>query len=160
MQAEKEYYAKFTEKSIPLNEHHHSQVKAAVNVFTLKLEEEKSKERKIDTTQGPNEKKSLAFLDALTNIQIANPQEKELLQNAKTAIRLGKFQHLQRDINKLAKAIKAAPLKPASLLEEVIKVLNKYPLQVVDDDSMQAMQTIFNVTAFKPEIIISESFNN
>lgn len=160
LQAEKEYYAKFTEKSIPLNEHHHSQVKAAVNVFTLKLEEEKSKERKIDTTQGPNEKKSLAFLDALTNIQIANPQEKELLQNAKTAIRLGKFQHLQRDINKLAKAIKAAPLKPASLLEEVIKVLNKYPLQVVDDDSMQAMQTIFNVTAFKPEIIISESFNN
>jgi superfamily II DNA/RNA helicase/HKD family nuclease len=160
LQAEKEYYAKVTEKSIPLNEHHHTQVKAAISLFAFKLEEEKSKERKIDTTQGPNEKRALSFLDALTNIQIANPQEKELLQNAKVAIRLGKFQHLQRDINKLAKAIKAAPLKPALLLEEVIKVLNKYPLQVVDDDSMQAMQPIFNVKEFKPEIIITESFNN
>jgi superfamily II DNA/RNA helicase/HKD family nuclease len=160
LQAEKEYYAKITEKSIPLNEHHHTQVKAAINLFAFKLEEEKSKERKIDTTQGPNEKRALSFLDALTNIQIANPQEKELLQNAKSAIRLGKFQHLQRDINKLAKAIKAAPLKPALLLEEVIKILNKYPLQVVDDNSMQAMQPIFNVREFKPEIIISESFDN
>jgi superfamily II DNA/RNA helicase/HKD family nuclease len=160
LQAEKEYYAKVTEKAIPLNEHHHTQVKAAISLFAFKLEEEKCKERKIDTTQGPNEKRALSFLDALTNIQIANPQEKELLQNAKTAIRLGKFQHLQRDINKLAKAIKAAPLKPALLLEEVIKVLNKYPLQVVDDDSMQAMQPIFNVKEFKPEIIISESFDN
>jgi superfamily II DNA or RNA helicase len=160
LQAEKEYYAKVTEKSIPLNEHHHTQVKAAISLFAFKLEEEKSKERKIDTTQGPNEKRALSFLDALTNIHIANPQEKELLQNAKVAIRLGKFQHLQRDINKLAKTIKAAPLKPALLLEEVIKVLNKYPLQVVDDDSMQAMQPIFNVKEFKPEIIISESFDN
>lgn len=160
LQAEKEYHAKVTEKSIPLNELHHTQVKNAVALFANKLEEEKSKERKIDTTQGPNEKRALAFLDALTNIQIANPHEKELLQNAKTAIRLGKFQHLQRDINKLAKAIKASPLKPAILLEEVVKILNKYPLQVVEDDSMQAVQPIFNIKEFKPEIIISQSFNN
>ena len=88
------------------------------------------------------------------------PQEKELLQNSKIAIRLGKFQNLQRDINKLAKAIKASPLKPAILLEEVIKVLDKYPLQVIEDDSLQAMPPIFNLKEFKPEIIISESFNN
>ena len=124
------------------------------------MEDEKSKERKIDTTQGPNEKRALGFLDALTNIQIANPAEKELLQNAKTAIRLGKFQQLQRDVNKLGKAIKVAPLKPAILLEEVIKILNKYPLQVVEDDTMQALQPIFNIKEFKPEIIISESFDN
>ncbi|HRO85559.1 MAG TPA: helicase-related protein [Niabella sp.] len=160
LQAEKEYFAKVTEKAIPLNEHHHEQVKNAIQLFANKLEEEKSKERKIDTTQGPNEKRALAFLDALTNIQIANPHEKEMLQNAKTAIRLGKFQHLQRDINKLAKAVKASPLKPALLLEEVIKILNKYPLQVVEDDTAQTLQPIFNLKEFKPEIIISESFNN
>lgn len=160
LQAEKEYYAKVTEKAIPLNEHHHEQVKSAIGLFANKLEEEKSKERKIDTTQGPNEKRALSFLDALTNIQIANPQEKELLLNAKAAIRLGKFQHLQRDINKLAKAVKASPLKPAILLEEVVKVLNKYPLQAVEDDGMQTLQPIFNLKEFKPEIIISESFNN
>ncbi|MBS1633235.1 MAG: helicase [Bacteroidetes bacterium] len=160
LQAEKEYFAKITEKSIPLYFNHHTQVKEAISLFANKLEEDKSKERKIDTTQGPNEKRALSFLDALTNMQIANPEEKDLLQNAKTAIRLGKFQQLQRDVNKLAKAIKVAPLKPANLLEEVIKILNKYPLQVVEDDTMQMLQPIFNIKEFKPEIIISESFDN
>jgi superfamily II DNA/RNA helicase/HKD family nuclease len=160
LQAEKEYYAKVTETAIPLNEHHHTQVKNAIGLFTNKLEEEKSKERKIDTTQGPNEKKALSFLDALTNLQIANPQEKELLLNAKAAIRVGKFQNLQRDINKLARAVKVSPLKPSILLEEVIKVLNKYPLQAMEDEGMQAIQPIFNLKEFIPEIIISESFHN
>jgi hypothetical protein len=160
LQAENEYYAKVTETAIPLNEHHHTQVKNAIGLFANKLEEEKSKERKIDTTQGPNEKRALSFLDALTNIQIANPQEKELMLNAKAAIRVGKFQNLQRDINKLSKAVKASPLKPAILLEEVIKVLNKYPLQAMEDDGMQTLQPIFNLKEFKPEIIISESFDN
>ncbi|MBE99933.1 MAG: helicase [Flavobacterium sp.] len=160
LQAEREYYAKVTEKAIPLNEYHHEQVKSAIHLFTNMLVEEKSRERKIDTTQGPNEKRALAFLDALTNVQIANPQEKELLQNAKTAIRLGKFQHLQRDINKLSKAVKTTPLKPSVLLEEVIKILNKYPLVAVEDDSVQLVQPIFNLKEFKPEIIISESFNH
>lgn len=160
LQAEKEYYAKVTEKSIPLYFNHHAQVKEAISLFANKLEEEKSKERKIDTTQGPNEKRALSFLDALTNMQIANSEEKDLMQNAKTAIRLGKFQQLQRDVNKLAKTIKVAPLKPANLLEEVIKILKKYPLQVVEDDTMQTMQPIFNIKEFKPEIIISESFDN
>ena len=160
LQAEKEYFAKVTETAIPLNEHHHTQVKNAIGLFANKLEEEKSKERKIDTTQGPNEKRALSVLDALTNIQIANLQEKELLLNAKAAIRVGKFQNLQRDINKLAKLVKTSLLKPAILLEKVIKVLNKYPLQAMEDDGMQTIQPIFNLKEFKPEIIISESFNN
>jgi len=160
LQAEKEYYAKVTEKGIPLNPHHHQQVKSAIELFANKLEEEKSKERKIDTTQGPNEKKALAFLDGLLNINIANAEEKELLQNAKTAIRLGRFQHLQRDINKLNKNQKAAPVKPSILLEEVIKILNKYPLVAVEENNIQTVKPVFNLKEFKPEIIISESFNN
>ena len=121
--------------------------------------EEKSKERKIDTTQGPNEKKALSFLDAISNIQVVNPEEKELLQNAKQAIRLGKFQNLQRDVNKLAKAVKTVPIKQALLLEEVIKILQKYPLQAIEEDIAPVLQPIFNLKEFKPEIIISESFN-
>jgi superfamily II DNA/RNA helicase/HKD family nuclease len=160
LQAEKEYYSKVTEKAIDLNEYHHDQVKMAVQLFAHKLEEEKSKERKIDTTQGPNEKKALAFLDAISNIQVANPEEKELLHNAKQAIRLGKFQNLQRDVNKLAKAVKTVPLKQAVLLEEVLKILHKYPLQAIEDDIAPVLQPIFNLKEFKPEIIISESFNN
>ena len=78
--------------------------------------------------------------------------------NAKNAIRIGKFQQLQRDINKLARAVKKTPLKPAILLEETIKVLNKYPLQKIEDDNDSFHQPIFNTKVFKPEIIISESF--
>lgn len=160
LQAEKEYYAKITEKAIDLNSLHHDQVRVAISNFAQKVEEEKSKERKIDTTQGPNEKKALAFLDAVSTIHLANPEEKELLLNAKRAIRLGKFQNLQRDVNKLAKAVKASPLKPAYLLEEIIKLLKKYPLQVVDEGEMQKLLPVFNVKEFQPEIIISESFNS
>ncbi len=159
LQAEKEYFAKVTEKAIDLNEYHHDQVKKAIQLFAHKLEEEKSKERKIDTTQGPNEKKALSFLDAISNIQVVNPEEKELLQNAKQAIRLGKFQNLQRDVNKLAKAVKTVPIKQALLLEEVIKILQKYPLQAIEEDIAPVLQPIFNLKEFKPEIIISESFN-
>lgn len=160
LQAEKEYFAKHTEESISLHSNHHEQVQHAIELFAHKLEEEKSKERKVDTTQGPNEKRALSFLDAFTNMQLANPLEKELLQNAKTAIRLGKFQNLQRDVNKLAKAVKTTPLKPAVLLEEVIKLLNKYPLQAAEDDAVDGLQPIFNIKEFKPEIIISESFDS
>lgn len=78
-------------------------------------------------------------------MQIASPSERELLINAKTAIRLGKFQHLQRDINKLAKAIKTAPLKPSILLEEVIKILNKFPLTIVEDEEAHSLPPIFNI---------------
>lgn len=160
LQAEKEFYARITEKAIALNTNHHTHVAKAVAVFANKMEEEKSKERRIDTTQGPNEKKALAFLDALVHLQIANPEEKELLMNAKAAIRLGKFQHLQRDINKLVKAVKASPLKPSVLLEEIMKTLRKYPLQAVEEDDSPLMKPIFNLKEFKPEIIISESFDN
>ena len=159
LQAEQYYYAKPTEDAIPLHSLHHDQVKTAIELFASKIDEEKSKERKIDTTQGPNEKKALAFLDAISNLQLANALEKETLQNGKMAIRLGKFQNLQRDVNKLARAIKKSPLKPSLILEETIKVLNKYPIQVVEDDSMDVMQPIFQTKAFKPEIIISESFS-
>lgn len=159
LQAEKEFYAKFSEKSISLHLNHHAQVKEAINLFENKIKEEKSKERKIDTTQGPNEKRALSFLDGLINSQIANSNEVELLQNAKTAIRLGKFQQLQRDLNKLAKVIKLAPLKSTSLLEEVLRILSKYPIQVVEDDAIISLPPIFNLKEIKPEIIISESFN-
>jgi hypothetical protein len=159
LQAEQVFHAKVTEDGIPLHSGHHEQVKHAMDFFAARIEDEANRERKVDTTQGPNEKRALAFLDAFTNLPIVSPLEKELIQTAKTAIRLGKFQQLQRDINKLAKAVKSAPLRPAILLEETIKLLSKYPLQVGEDEAEQVWQPIFNLKEFKPEIIISESFD-
>jgi superfamily II DNA/RNA helicase len=159
LQAEKEYYARQAEKSIPLHDKHHEQVSEAIQFFIKKAEEEKQRERQIDIVQGPNAKKALSYLDAVFNLQFANTEEKELLLNAKTAVRLGKFQQLQRDINLFAKEVKKRPLQPALLLEGLLKIIREYPLQKIDEDNIQSVSSVFQIKKFQPEIIISESFN-
>jgi ERCC4-related helicase/HKD family nuclease len=155
LQAEKEYRARLTEKAIPLHDNHHKQVNKAVQFFMKKEEEDRQRERQIDVTQGPNEKKALSFLDAIINLQNAGVEEKELLLNAKMALRQGKFQQLQREINKFAKTVKSAPLQPTILLEEILKIVRKYPLSAIEDNNSLP----YVVKEFKPEIIISESFD-
>jgi superfamily II DNA/RNA helicase/HKD family nuclease len=159
LQAEKEYKARQAEKAIPLHGNHHEQVNEAVKFFIKKAEEDKQQERQVDTAQGPNEKKALSYLDAILNLQLANAEEKELLSNAKIAVRQGKFQQLQRDINKFAKTVKATPLKPALLLEELLKIVRKYPLQTEEENNQQTFILPYIVKEFKPEIIITESFD-
>jgi superfamily II DNA/RNA helicase len=158
LQAEKEYQARQTEKAIPLHSNHHEQVTEAMKFFIQKAEEEKHRERQVDTAQGPNEKKALSYLDAIIGLQLANAEEKALLANVKMAVRQGKFQQLQRDINKFAKTVKSTPLKPAVLLEELLKIIRKYPLQTADDSNSQEFVLPYAIKEFKPEIIISESF--
>jgi hypothetical protein len=159
LQAEKKYNARINEKAIPLHGNHHKQVNVAVQFFIQKTEEDKQRERQVDVTQGPNEKKALSYLDAIINLQLANAEEKELLFSAKIAVRQGKFQQLQRDINRFAKAVKSAPLKPAVLLEELLKIVRRYPLQTVEEDNQQSFILPYVVKKFNPEIIISESFD-
>ena len=62
--------------------------------------------RKVNPSQGPNEKKALIYLDGFTNIPDISDQELDLIEKAKIAITTGKFQQLQRDINKLRTALK------------------------------------------------------
>jgi superfamily II DNA/RNA helicase len=159
LQVEKEYQARMAEKAIPLHSRHHEQVSEAMKFFIKKTEEEKHRERQVDVAQGPNEKKALSYLDAMINLQLASAEEKELLTNAKMAIRQGKFQQLQRDINKFAKTVKATPLKPAVLLEELLKIIRKYPLQAPEENNPQEFVLPYVIKEFKPEIIISESFD-
>ena len=158
LQAEKEYHAKVTEKQIFLHDKHHEQVQSATMLFANKLEEEKSRDRKVDIKEGPNERKAKEYLTAFLNSKVANAEEAILIKNAVAALRVGKFQQLQRDVNKYAK--NAKDLSLATKLEGLIKLLNKYPLQAVDEDTIEQLPPVFNIKEFKPEIIISESFNN
>lgn len=158
LQAEKEYHAKVTEKHIPLHDKHHEQVQSATLLFVNKIEEEKSRYRKVDIKEGPNERKSKEYLSAFLNTKIANKEETAIIQNAMNALRVGKFQQLQREINKYAKGAKALSL--ATKMEGLMKLLSKYPLQKADEDEIEQLQPVFSIKAFKPEIIISESFND
>jgi len=147
------------EKGIPLHTLHHEQVQKAIQVFADKIEDEKAKDKKVDTTQGPNEKNAIAYLDAMLHLPFINDKETQLIIIAKEAIRKGRFQNLQRDINKLHKAVKKAPLKPVIILEKIIGILNSYPLKQEEEEIYQEVQVI-KPRIFNPEIIITESFSN
>lgn len=147
------------EKGIPLHTLHHEQVQKAIQVFADKIEDEKAKDKKVDTTQGPNEKNAIAYLDAMLHLPFINDKETQLIIIAKEAIRKGRFQNLQRDINKLHKAVKKAPLKPVIILEKIIGILNSYPLKHEEEEIYQEVQVI-KPRVFNPEIIITESFSN
>lgn len=146
------------EKGIPLHILHHVQVQKAIQVFNDKIEVEKAKDKKVDTTQGPNEKNAVAYLDAMLHLPFTNDSETQLIIIAKEAIRKGRFQNLQRDINKLQKAVKKAPLKPVIILEKVVGILNSYPLKQEEEEIYQEVQVI-KPRILNPEIIITESFS-
>ena len=83
-----------------------------------------------------------------------------MINKAKRAITTGKFQQLQRDINKLKTATRKTPVKPVVLLEQLIKIISAYPLEHVQGGNDEKQVDTFRVLKdFMPEIIISESFN-
>jgi superfamily II DNA or RNA helicase/HKD family nuclease len=154
------FHANIKEKGVPLHDKHHEQVQVGLQDFQAKVEDEASSQRVVDVSQGPNEKKALAFLDMFLKMDITGEGEKRRVNSAKLAIRKGKFQNLQRDLNKLQKAINKTPLKPAPLLDKALSILEKYPLD--EDDTPATPQPLLNVKVESqtPEIIISESFTS
>jgi hypothetical protein len=139
---------------------HHEQVKAALDAFVIQEEETKATKQKVNPAQGPNEKKAIAYLDGFVSIPNITEQELELINKAKRAITTGKFQQLQRDINKLKTATKKTPVKPVVLLEQLIKIISAYPLEYVHGRNADKQVDALKVSKdFMPEIIISESFN-
>jgi len=159
LETAKQFEALYIEKSIPLHLNHHLQVKTAIDDFAKKIEEQKTRHLKVDMSKGPNERKATSFLDAFENLNITNQIEKQKILLAKKAIRVGKFQNLHRDINKLEKSQKHSPVKPVILLEKLMEILSKYKLEQVKDDSLEEVQLEFNFNELNPEIIISESFS-
>ncbi|MEY3996634.1 MAG: hypothetical protein RL344_977 [Pseudomonadota bacterium] len=152
------FEADILEKAIALHSQHHEQVQSGVLLFSNLLEKEKAKDKKIDTTQGPNEKKANTYLDAILNLDLTSEEEKTLIIKAKDALRQGRFQNLQRDINKFQRTLKKNPLKPAIILEQIIEIIKAYPL--MDQVNEQELQKMVEVKTLNPEIIITESFSN
>ena len=155
----KEFYAVASEQGIPLHDHHHEQVSSAITDFHDKIQQEIASSQVVDTTQGPNEKKALAYLDGFLSFPFISDQEKKLIKSAKQAIKLGKFQKLQRDVNKLKRDTKVNKLKAVDLMDAMIKIINLYPVEQADTMEDRPMVTIRSYEKLKPEIIISESFS-
>ena len=161
LEAVKEFEARIEEKAIPLHDKHHEQVAKAIEVFSEKEEEAKAVTKKVVTNQGPNEKKALSYLDGFVHVPNITDEEVDLIEKAKRAISTGKFQQLQRDINKLQNAAKKAPVKTVVLLERLMKIITSYPLEHVELNNFeaQAISKERYVKELIPKIIISESLN-
>ncbi|MEY3499066.1 MAG: hypothetical protein RL308_735 [Bacteroidota bacterium] len=154
----KEFYAVASEVGIVLHENHHDQVSRALADFHEKIQMEIASTQVVDTTQGPNEKKALAYLEGFLSFPFVSDEEKKLIKAAKLAVKLGKFQNLQRDVNKLKRDTKTTKLKPVDLLDAILKIINQYPVQQSDTLEERPIVTIRSFEKLKPEIIISESF--
>jgi superfamily II DNA or RNA helicase len=161
VEAARRFRAEPSEPSLALHDRHHVQVQAAVARFHDMLQEDLAREQKVDPKLGPNEKKALQLLSALRQMPVSSEKEKSLLDAAQQAIRVGKFQQLHRDLNKLQKAVKDTPVAPAILLERVIAILTKYPIapDTPPAPAAPSVEPAPTVAAARlPEIIISESF--
>jgi superfamily II DNA/RNA helicase len=155
----KEFRADPPEKGIPLHDAHHEHVNLAMNDFGLKVQAEASKGMVVDTTQGPNEKKALAYLDGFLNLPFISTDESNKIKAAKQAIKLGRYQKLQRDVNALKRNVKKTPLKPVELLDAVLRIIALYPIETNDNTDNRPTVTIKSLHNLRPEIIISESFS-
>ena len=155
----KEFRADVPEQGISLHNNHHSQVAFASSYFEDKLQEEMASNQVVDTTQGPNEKRALAYLDGFLSFPFVSETEKQKIKAAKTAIKLAKFQKLQREVNALKRNAKKAKIKPVELLDAVIKIIDKYPIDTEDDETSTPIVTVKSFEKMKPEIIISESYS-
>jgi superfamily II DNA/RNA helicase len=155
----REFRADVPEKGIELHKDHHAHVNNALKDFHDKLQEEISSGQVVDTTQGPNEKRALAYLDGFMNLPFIGDVEKDKIKAAKYAIKLGRFQQLQRDVNTLKKNVKKTPMKAVELLDAILKIIDKYPIEHTENGDSRPTVTIKSFEKFKPEIIISESFS-
>lgn len=157
LDAVKIFEAEESETGIKLHELHHQHVQAAIDLFADKIEAEKARDKKVDKTQGPNEKKALRYLDGMLRLPELDEEERQLIFYAKEAVVKGKFQNLQRDINKFEKNMKTAKLHFSIILENFLNILKKYPLTDMNEDTTD--KVVEYTKQFKPEIIISESFS-
>lgn len=156
----REFRADNPEKGVDLHEEHHNHINKAMEDFHKKLQEELTSSQVIDVNQGPNEKRALTYLEGFLSLPFAGEIEKSKLRAAQQAIKMGKFQKLQRDVNNLKKNLKKTPMKAVELLDAIIQIIDKYPLQTSEDEILKPMVTIKSFDKFKPEIIISESFKH
>ena len=154
----KEFRADLPESPIPLHQKHHNQVILAIEDFNNKLQEEAASSQVVDTTQGPNEKRALAYLDGFLSFPFINEIEKKKIMSAKLAIKNAKFQKLQREVNALKRNAKKDKIKPVDLLDAVIRIIDKYPIET-EESSVTSIVTVKTFENLKPEIIISESYS-
>lgn len=159
IEAAKIYEAKAVEKPFALHEFHYDHVQVALGTFQEEVTKAIVQAHQVSARLGPNEKKALAFINHFNHLDFVGDHEKAIIGLAKEAIRIGKFQKLPREVNKLLKNIQVeGGVKPADQLDRLLKILKDYPLMEVKEEETVKPTNNKKPNKALPEIIISESF--
>jgi len=128
------FRAEVTEKSFPLHEKHHDDVRGAAADFREKLEADAARELAVDHTLGPNEQKAIRLLAAATGMPHVSAAEKASAKSGKQIV------------------------STAVYLDKLMEIVRAYPLEVEDADDIDRPESTVDLTGFEPKIILSESF--
>src|SRR5690625_4990636 len=112
----------------------------------------------VDIKQITNEKRAISYMYGFLDILFINDIEKEKINAAKEAIKLGRFQKLQREVNKLKRDTSRVRLKPVELVDALLRIIDSYPIASMMNEEQPAI-SIKSSEKYKPEIIISQSYN-
>ena len=143
-----------------LHDQHPAHVNEAIERFKETLHQEAALGQVVDHQIGLNESKALRFLAVFINHPtLAAEEEKFLLRAAQTAIKRATFARLQRDLNALEKAHKKTPLQGSVLLDKILEILGKYPLQESADARVEDARGGLSSAGLSSAIILSEAFS-
>ncbi len=161
VEAARVFQANAKEEALPLPDHHHKQVRSAVDHYKESLQSEAVRDQIVDHKIGPAERNALSLLKLLLDLpNLASEGEKLMIKQAQAAIKKGRFAKLQRELNKIHKSQKKTPLKTAALLDHTLSIISRYYDPAEDKDhAIEDIHAGLTTADLNPAIILSESFS-
>ena len=150
-----------TVKAQPLHERHHVHVQRALTHFLRQVEEKTiiARQKQSLTTQ---HRRAIHYIKALQNWEHIGEKEKQDLAGAIDTIKMGRFQGLPRDINKLHTGAKKGRLNPAVQLQSLLEILHKHIPNADGADARDTQHTgngaPTEAADDRPRVIISQSY--
>lgn len=144
------------ERAVALHDAHHAHVNAALRRCEEQAVTERIQRDTVETAQGPNERRALAYLDGFLNLNFVSERESALIKSARSAIQRARFQNLPRQINQLLRATKQTKLTPVALLAKLMEILDTYPL--AEEQATATTAETAQRLEGEAVIILSESF--
>lgn len=142
-----------------LHEKHHTQVQQTLTHF-LEQAAEKTVISRQNQTLTAQQTRAIHSLKAIQNWDHIGEKEKQELADAIATIKIGRFQGLPRDINKLQRTARKGRVALAVQLQSLLEIIRKYRSQEADTRGMQntGNASPSEETDDLPRVIISQSY--
>jgi superfamily II DNA/RNA helicase/HKD family nuclease len=141
------------EQSISLHKLHHEQVNQSIALFKEISSENESEVFNAPSKLPPTDSRAMAFIKAISKLDIVNEDDLEALNSAERAIQVGAYQKLPRDINKFKIHCEKSKLSNVEILDGTLAILSEFHL------INRATKKSSLANEYLPEIILSESFD-